>query len=394
MVSVKEAKRLIELWSKKPESIRVNLYEATNLVLAEDIYSSIDSPPFNQSAVDGYAFKFSKGILKSGLTIDGEVTAGDSPNIGTKTGTACRIFTGAQVPEGFDTIVMQECTEISGATIFIRDKNCRKGMNIRLMGSQIKKGALAIKSGTKISPGVAGFLSGIGVSKVKVTRPPRISIIGTGNELIVPGKTLTPGKVFESNTYSLNAALAASGIRPIAIHHTKDTMSEIIKAINNCLKKSDLLILSGGVSVGDYDFVAEALHYCGVKCIFHGVKQKPGKPMYFGVKERAMVFGLPGNPAASLTCFYEYILPTLMRLMGNRVMNGKEKLFMSESYKKKPGFTYFLKGKSIGNTVHILDAQQSYIMSSFAMANCIIQLDENRTIFKKGEPVEIQYLHH
>lgn len=403
MISVHEANQLVSNNTKQLKSSTFDLYEAYGLVLAEDIYSPSYSPPFNQSEMDGYAYKFSEGNNNNFLKIESEIAAGDSPlpiparlrhsggAIGSVSeNTAARIFTGARVPDEYDTVVMQEKVEVLGDKLIIKDPDQKKGMNIRLKGSQIPKGDLALKKGILFNAGVSGFLAGIGIDRVQVIPKPRISIISTGNELNSPGRELEPGKVYECNTYSLNAALSNLGIKPLAIYREKDKKEEISNAINNSLIESDLIILSGGVSVGDYDFVAQALESCRVKCIFHKVKQKPGKPMYFGIKNKTLIFGLPGNPAALLTCFYQYIVPTIQKMTGHSSGSSQLKLTLSESYSKKPGLTHFLKGKINGNEVIILPSQESYIMRSFTEANCLVQLDEEKSTFAKGESVEVQ----
>jgi len=394
MISVKEAKQIVNEHCHQLGAIHIDLYKATGFVLAEDIYAQHDSPPFNQSAMDGYAYSFSEGSPTKELLIIGEMAAGDLPKNISVNNSAIRIFTGAQVPPEFDTVVMQEKVEVTGDKLVIKDEAEKKGMNVRLKGSQIAKGSLALKSGTIIKPGTSGFLASIGIDQVKVTRRPKISIISTGNELMAPGKDLDPGKVYECNTYSLNAALTEYGMEQIAIYKGLDNQKDIESAVSKCLQDSDVIILSGGVSVGDYDFVSRALETCGVKCLFHKVKQKPGKPLYFGKKDDTLVFGLPGNPAALLTCFYEYIAPMLFKMMGYpSEQTDKIQLKLSAPYVKKEGLTHFLKGKANGGEVTILNAQESYLMSSFAMANCIVQLDESRSNFEKGELVEVQLLH-
>jgi molybdopterin molybdotransferase len=390
MISVSQAKEFVGKYTMVLDTIVLDLYEATGLILAEDIIADLDSPPFNQAAVDGYAYRFDESMANKSLTISGEIPAGISLNHTPQKNTAVRIFTGAQVPSEFDTVVMQENTKVENNQLFINDTNAKAGMNIRLKGSQITQGNLAVKSGIKLSPAVVGYIAGLGFGQVKVIKPVRVSIISTGNELITPGKTLEDGKIYESNTYSLNSALHEFGIKPMAIHKVKDDQKSIEDAVNKSLIESDMIILSGGVSVGDYDFVARALDACGVNCIFHKVKQKPGKPLYFGTKNKTLVFGLPGNPAALLTCFYEYIVPTLKKMMGETFNSSPNlKLNLTNAYVKKPGLTHFLKGKMNGNEVTILTAQESYIMSSFAVADCLVQLDESKSTFEKGELVEV-----
>lgn len=393
MISVSEAKKLIAENTKVLVPCNVPLYEATGLVLAEDIFSAIDVPSFDQSAMDGYGFRFDDLKENQPLTICGEVPAGVFPLTVLAPNTAVRIFTGAPVPEGCDTVVMQEKVAVQQNLLSVNDPQLKKGGNIRFKGSQTKKGSLALKAGSVITPGSAGFLSGLGFDKVKVYPSPSVCIITTGKELSKPGQPLKPGKVFECNSYSLNAALNELNIKPKKISSVDDNEQEIASVIKNTLDECDILILSGGVSVGDYDFVTKAFENCGVKQLFHKVKQKPGKPIYFGKYKNTLVFGLPGNPSALLTCYYEYILPALKKMMGLETESEtKINLPLSSSFTKKEGLTYFLKGKIAGNEVTLLPAQESFQMSSFAFADCIIQLDENKTEFKKGDLVEVHYV--
>lgn len=373
----------------------MDLYEAGGFILAEHLYSSIDVPPFDQSAMDGYGFTFSDWKENKGLQITGEIVAGVFPKNKLLPNTALRIFTGAAVPENCDTVVMQEKVEVKENLLFVQDSQLKKGSNIRLKASQTKKGELALKAGSKISPGVSGFLAGLGIDKVKVYNLPNVCIISTGKELNTPGQELEAGKIFESNSYSLNAALRELNIRPKTILRVDDDEAETTQIIKDHLEDCDVMILSGGISVGDYDYVEKALYHCGVEKIFHKVKQKPGKPMYFGKKNKTLIFGLPGNPAALLTCFYEYIAPTLKIMMGQQETESSIiYLPLSAAYTKKAGLTHFLKGKVSGKEVIPLPAQESYLMNSFAEANCIIQLDEEKTEFKKGDLVEVHLMHY
>jgi len=393
MISVSEAKKLIAENTNVLAPCSIPLYEATGRILAEDVYSTINVPSFDQSAMDGYGFRFDDLKENQALIINGEIPAGVFPTTKLLPNTAIRIFTGAPVPEGCDTVVMQEKVTVDGNQLFINDVQLKKGANIRLKGSQTRAGSLALKAERKISAGAAGFLSGLGLDKVNVFPPPRVCIITTGKELNKPGQPLESGKVYECNSYSLNAALKELNITPKKIVSVDDNEQEITNVIKNNLPECDVMILSGGVSVGDYDFVTKAVDNCGVQTVFHKVKQKPGKPIYFGKFKNTLVFGLPGNPSALLTCYYEYIAPALKKMMGVGTKNeGSIYLPLSSSYSKKEGLTYFLKGQLSGNEVIALQAQESYLMSSFAFADCIIQLDETKTEFQKGDLVEIHLL--
>lgn len=393
MISVSEAKTLVRENTTLLDSCTVSLYDATGLILSEDIFATIDVPSFDQSAMDGYGFRLDDLKERPSLTINGEVPAGVFPTAPLLPGTAVRIYTGAPVPVGCDTVVMQEKVAVEQGQLFVHDTQLKKGSNIRLQASQTQKGDLALKAGSKISPGAAGFLAGLGVDKVNVFRTPNVNIITTGKELNTPGQPLGFGKVYECNSYSLNAALNEMNIHPKTILTVEDDETETTRVIKNTLAECDILILSGGVSVGDYDFVSKALDNCGVQPIFHKVKQKPGKPIYFGKYKNTLIFGLPGNPSALLTCFYEYIMPAIKKMMGSET-DGDEKRYLplSVPFSKKEGLTFFLKGKMTEKEVEPLHAQESYLMSSFAVANCIIQLDENSTEFKKGDLVEVHII--
>ncbi len=391
MISVSEVHKLIAEHSNIIETITVPLYEATGLVNAEDMYSSINFPPFDQSAMDGYGFRLEDLDENKSLTITDEIPAGVFPTKPLLANSAVRIFTGAPVPLGCNTIIMQEKVTVINNQLYINDEQITIGANIRTAGFQTKIGDLVLEAKTKITPGVIGYLAGLGFDQIKVFRKPNICVITTGNELNNPGNTLEPGKVYECNSYSLHAALSEYYINPKKVISVKDNEVELTQVIKNNIPNFDIIILSGGVSVGDYDFVSKALENCGVEKIFHKVKQKPGKPLYFGKINNTLIFGLPGNPSALLSCFYLYITPVIKKMMGLKIEN-KINLTLANSYSKKAGLTFFLKGKMEENKVTILQAQESFLMSSFAYANCIVQLDEEKNEFNVGDLVEVYLL--
>lgn len=391
MISVAEAKSIIRCNLKEPQICQCNLYQAGGLVLANSLFSPINMPPFAQSAMDGYALKFSELSPSLPLTIVGEIQAGGFPLTAYPNGGAVRIFTGAPVPEIYDTVVMQEKTRVHDNLLVVLDEQMKAGANVRPQASQNKKGDLVLEAGVRINAGISGYLAGLGFAEVPVFQPPRISILNTGNELQSPGTPLLPGKIYESNSYSLNAALAQFGLHPKKIESCPDDELALQELISSRLTDSDILILTGGVSVGEYDYVSRALGSCGVSCLFHKVKQKPGKPLYFGKKSDTLVFGLPGNPAAVLTCFYEYLVPVLTHLLG-MPPTEKKLLPLASGYTKKTGLTHFLKGKINNAEVIALPAQESYLMNTFALANCIIQLEEEKTEFKAGDLVEVHLI--
>jgi len=392
MISVSEAKQSILNNIEPLTPVTIALQEAAGLVLAEDVFAFIDIPAFNQSSMDGYAFRYQDFAQAKTLEITGEVAAGVNTTFEDLTGKAVRIFTGAPVPEGADTVVMQEKVKTNNKSLLIEDGQIIKGSNVRPAGAEIKSGGLALKKGTFLSPAAIGFLAGIGVSKVKVFPKPTVTIIVTGKELQQPGMQLQPGQVYDSNSFMIKAALLQLHIFTVEIRFADDNIEIVQKALENALQTSDVVLLTGGVSVGDYDFVVQATELCGVEKLFHKVKQRPGKPLYFGKKESKIVFGLPGNPSSVLTCFYEYVIPAVGQLtMQRNIIKTGQKL-LGKDYSKKTSLTHFLKGKKEDNIVFPLDAQESFRLSSFANADCLICLPEDKEEFKKDDLVEVHLL--
>lgn len=392
MISVTEAKQIIQNNIEPLTPAAVALQDAAGLVLAEDVYASIDIPAFIQSSMDGYAFKFADFAQGKTLEITGEVPAGVNKSFEDLTGKTVRIFTGAPVPEDADTVVMQEKVKVLNKSLLIEDEQIVKGNNVRPVGAEIKSGDLALKKETFLSPAALGFLAGIGVSQVRAFPKPAVTIIVTGRELQQIGNPLQPGQVYDSNSLMIKAALQQLHIFSIEILFADDDIEIVKKALKKALQTSDIVLLTGGVSVGDYDFVVQAAELCGAEKLFHRVKQRPGKPIFFGKKENKVIFGLPGNPSSVLTCFYEYVIPAIEQLTMRRNIIKTERQTLGKAYSKKTSLTHFLKGKKEDNIVFPLDAQESFRLSSFANADCLIVLPENKEEFKKGDLVEVHLL--
>jgi molybdopterin molybdotransferase len=320
------------------------------------------------------------------------MAAGSSETFILSPGNAVRIFTGAPVPTGADTVVMQEKTKIENEQLVIDDENIIQGSNVRLEGSEIKTGDLAIAKDSLLMPAAIGFLAGIGVTEVLVYPLPVVSIIVTGNELQTPGQPLQQGQVYEANSFSLQAALKQMHIQEVKVYKAEDKLETVKQVLEEALQQSDIVFLTGGVSVGDYDFVAAAAAQNRVEKIFHKIKQTPGKPFYFGIKENKLVFGLPGNPASVLTCFYEYVEPALRKISRQKTGIRMVQAALTTSFKKAAGLTHFLKGYYDGEKVIPMHAQESYRLSSFAKANCLIKINEETTLCEEGELVEIHLL--
>jgi len=287
---------------------------------------------------------------------------------------------------------MQEKVALDNGRITIRQENLKFGDNVRDKGAEIKTGRLAMKKGSYLSPAAIGFLTGIGVSKVLVYPLPRVAIILTGNELQQPGKPLAFGQVYESNSYSLKSALKSAGIENIEVFFAGDELAVLQGILQNALKTADVVLLTGGVSVGDYDFVVKAAELCGITQVFHKVRQRPGKPLYFGTLNQKLIFGLPGNPSSVLNCFYNYALPAMAHLSRKENPVKEVKAVLGADVTKPAGLTQFLKGDFQNGLAQPLGAQESFKLSSFANANCLICLEETRDNYVKGEEIGVLLL--
>lgn len=387
MISVEEAKKLIQDHVVPSPIKKLDLKQVAGHILGENIYALCDIPAFRQSSMDGYALKFKDNLTT--LHLVGEMAAGTAANASINEGETYRIFTGAPLPEGADTVIMQEKVTINDGKITLLDTNLKKGLNAREKGSEINTGDLAMSRGNLLTPAAIGFLAGIGITEVSVFPRPKIAIILTGNELQKPGLPLAFGQVYESNSFALIAALQQVGIDNIEVLNAKDELETLTAVLDNALQTNDMVLLTGGVSVGDYDFVIQAATLCGVEQIFHKVKQKPGKPLYFGKKQDQLIFGLPGNPSSVLSCFYNYVLSAIALLTGSQNKVKQVQAILEGSYSKPIGLTHFLKGIYKEGNAKPLNAQESFRLSSFAQANCLICLEEDKAEFNAGDQVTV-----
>ncbi|KGO85527.1 molybdopterin-binding protein [Flavobacterium rivuli WB 3.3-2 = DSM 21788] len=390
MISVQEAKQIIQDAALAPKIVKLPLLAAFGFTLAEDIIATVDIPNFAQSSMDGYAIKFED--KDKPLAIIGEMAAGVKNQLTIDTDQATRIFTGAPLPQGADTVIMQEKVLVEDKILTLQDDNLSLGNNVRPKGAEVKNGELAMEKGTYLSAAALGFLSGIGCTHVNIYAAPKVAIILTGNELQEPGKPLAFGQVYEANSVLLTAALNKAGVGDITILRSEDNPETLAFVFKQALESSDVILLNGGVSVGDYDYVVGAAKACGIEQKFHKIKQKPGKPLFFGTKQDKLVFGLPGNPSSGLTCFYEYVLPALERLMQKEPSVISTTATAIHNYYKPAGLTHFLKAFYKEGKVTPLHAQESFRLHSFAQANCFIVLPEESTGCAVGDSIEVHLL--
>ncbi|OXB02305.1 molybdopterin molybdotransferase MoeA [Flavobacterium pectinovorum] len=386
MIQVEQALSIIAENSTTMPVQKISVQKALGYILAETIYSPINMPPFRQSAMDGYAFIHSE---KHQYDVIGISQAGDHTDIKLKENEAVRIFTGAFVPKDADTVVMQEHVMANENSILIT-KMPKQFTNVRAKGEQIVKEDVVFEANTLITPAAIGFLACLGITEVEVYKKPKVAILVTGNELVKAGKELPKGKIYESNSVMLQAALQTIGIKKVKSFKVKDNLKATKKALKNILPKFDIVLISGGISVGDYDFVKEALLENGVQELFYKINQKPGKPMFFGSKNETLVFALPGNPASSLTNFYIYVYPAIKNRMGfSDIHLPKLVRKLNTGFINTTGKTLFLKALYDETNVTILEGQSSAMLNTFAIANSLLIVPHDKESLKKDEQVTL-----
>jgi len=374
----------------------VTIREAAGHILADDVTSPLDVPPFINSAMDGYAIH-SSDIPQSGdktLTIIGKSFAGAPFDGKVNAGETVRIMTGAVVPEGTDTVVMQEHAEVDGNQIKIGGEHKAK-QNVRNPGDDFFSGDTIIKAGERLSPAKLGLLASVGVTEFKVVRKPVVAFFSTGDELKGVGQPLAPGDIYDSNRYILFGMLEKMGVDCIDMGVVADIKEEIEETLQEAANIADLVITSGGASVGEADFIKIILDEIG-EVGFWKIAMKPGKPLAFGHINNTVFFGLPGNPVSAMATFYQFVQPSLKLLEGELIEEPIRLIAKcTNKIKKRPGRKDFQRGimsndengQLIVNTTGI---QGSHMLSSMAKANCFIVLDRDAGDIEVGEMVEVQ----
>lgn len=382
MIEVQEALDLIDRFTSRSKSVRRSVDADLNgLILAEDVFSTVNLPEFRQSSMDGYAIN---GVSDN-YQIIGEVPAGSSNTFEIKSGEAVRIFTGARVPDSADRVVMQEHVEIASKGITVT-KFPDQGVNIRTVGSQIQQGQKILDRGVKITPAIIGMLISIGCAEVAVIDPPKVVVLVTGDELAKLGSEKKESQVYESNGTVLQAAVQEDHCDFLYGASIKDDYKASVVAIHKAVNDADLVLISGGISVGDYDFIGKALNELGVSKHFHGVRQKPGKPLFFGSINQTAIFALPGNPASTLTCYYVYVRRWLQRYQGIQPM--VKKMTLAADIHNRFGRALFVKAKIHEGCAVPIDEFNSATLLSFSKSELLIYMGADVKVLSEGALVE------
>ncbi|MFD2164909.1 gephyrin-like molybdotransferase Glp [Thalassotalea euphylliae] len=372
----------------------VSIEKACGRILCEAVISPVNVPPHDNSAMDGYAFASSSAAEGRPLTLVGKVFAGSPYTETVNRGECVRIMTGGKIPTGCDSVEMQENAMVDGNLVTLQQA-VREGQHVRRCGEDIKSEQAIYQPGHKFTAADIGALASLGISEVTVQRALKVALIATGDELKSPGQELTDGDIYESNRYFLKALLEQFGADVLDFGIIPDVPEQIEQAFQDANEQADVLITSGGVSVGEADFTKDVLEKLG-DIGFWKIAMKPGKPFAFGRLSKAMFFGLPGNPVSALVTFYQLVLPNLYAMLGTS-MPPRVKLnaIAGDILRKSPGRTDFQRGvygidESGQLVVKSTGAQGSGILTSIAKANCFVILEKERGRVEVGEQVTIE----
>jgi len=401
MLTFAQALLQIEKHTAVLKGTKVPISRALGLVLSRDITAPEPFPSFDNSAVDGYALPH---LDQSTFKVQGEIRAGDRPRRRGSSKNAFRIFTGAPVPAGTAAVVMQEDTQCNADTLAIL-KMPRSRANIRFRGEDFRKADLLLTAGMELGPQHLALLAAVGIGSVPVIPAARVNILATGSELAQPNQRLKPGKIRSSNTVLLESMVRKLGATPTLLPTVADDPRAIRSRVERGLR-ADVLLISGGVSVGKYDHVKAVLARQGVREIFWKVDIKPGKPLYFGKAGRTLVFGLPGNPVSVFVTFEEFVRPAILKLMGRDLgmSNDNPRLQASQGPQRRVNGSLthdFANGSRLHFVrVHCvlqndkwfaspLEGQQSHRLGALAQANGIMKV-EPHAILRRGQPVQVE----
>jgi molybdopterin molybdotransferase len=393
MISIEEAQRTILEQITPLETEKVSLFQGLNRVTPEDHIARWDIPAADNSAMDGFAFSHAT-LNDNRLKVTGFLPAGEVRTAPVLSGEAIRIMTGAPVPAGCDTVVPIEDVEEDGEWICLTSA-VKVGSHVRKHGEDIRLGNIVISAGSLLRPQEIGMLSAMGTTSLAVYRRARVAILATGDELLEPGSTPAPGKIINSNSYSLAAQVLDAGGDPVLLGIAPDTLDATCDKIRAGLN-ADILVITGGVSVGDRDFVKVAIEALGGSVTFWKVNMKPGKPLAFAILQGKPVFALPGNPVAAMVSFELFVRPSLFKAMGHRrVFRPNIKAILQEPVTNKGNRPHLVRGMvSVHNDCYHVSTtgnQSSGRLSSLIQGNGLIQLGPGVS-HASGDEVEVLLL--
>lgn len=375
----------------------VKLEQSLGRVLAESICANRDLPPYDVSAMDGFAVRSADGVnAPVTLEIIEDIKAGDMPTKIVQAWQCSRIMTGAPLPQGADAVIRVEDTQVESHTTVQIVKAVKCGNDIRSQGEGMKTGEVVLLAGTEITPGVIGILATVKAAQFAVYRRPRVAILSTGNELEGMDDPVDPNKIPDSNTYALMAQIQALGIAPVLLGIARDDPVELEQYLRRGLE-FDVLLVSGGTSVGVHDYVRPTIEKLGVQMKFWRVAMKPGHPLAFGTTNKTAVFGLPGNPVSSMVCVEEFVAPALRQMMGNsRLHRRTVTARLAHDIKHQIGRTEFVRVQLMRNeegyVASTTGTQSSGVLLSMAKADGLLIIPAESKGLAAGEQATVQLL--
>jgi len=392
MISYEKALRNIFKNTRRLPTKRILVEDSSGRALSGDIYSKIAMPPFDKAAMDGYALRAqdTKDVTAE-LRCVGLIQAGEAFKNKIKAGECVKIMTGARLPEGADSVIMVENTQKYNGCVRVL-KTVKRKENVCFQGEDLRQGQKVLERGTKISSSHVAILATVGLRCVEVIAEPKVAILNTGGEIVPPGHKLSANKIYNSNGPMLGALLKSDGIRPCFLGIVRDNVKDLAKAMEKGLK-ADVFLISGGVSMGDYDLVPEALRNMGTRRIFHKVNIKPGKPLFFGMRKNTIVFGIPGNPVSNFLTYLIFIRPALYKMMGRKDYRPvfKEGILKKELSSKSVRKHFVLaKITNKGNHYYLnpITSHGSADTLALSKADAFIVMDENSGIIKNNSRVK------
>lgn len=394
-ISLEEAINILNDNVEHLDVEEVNLIDGINRVLATNIYSTIDNPPFDKSAMDGYAVIAEDSKLKEKIKVIDKVFAGEVCSSEVISKTAVRIMTGAPIPVGATAVIKQEDITLIEDNFIILNKSIKNNENICFKGEDISKGTLLVSKGKKLDFADIGIIASAGIDKIKVYKLPKIALISTGDEVIDIDNALTPGKIFNSNKYSIISRIKELGYDIKYTTHVKDCESNIEEYINKFSNDMDLIITTGGVSVGEKDLLNESIDNINGKKLFWKVKIKPGSAVLCSKINNALVVSLSGNPTAALTAFELFVKTSLEKMCGyDKVEVKREKAILGDNFSKKSPQRRFIRARAVieegKQMVYITQIKSGNgILSSNLNSNCMIEVQGGSEGLNIGERVDI-----
>ena len=393
LISHHEAVRLVLENTPRLPGVHALLKDARGLALAEDLRARFDSPPFDNSAVDGYALRSQDAVAGRSFRVVDEAPAGRPAQKKVGEVEAIKIFTGGVIPEGADAVVMVENTSGWGQEFELK-KAVLPGSNIRKGGEDVRKGEVILRAGTEIGAPEIALAATQGYGELPVYRRPKVVILSSGTELVEPGaRDLSPGEIFDSNSFALLAQAFDVGADARRLYAASDDAQVLRAAMEEALASADVVVTSGGVSVGEKDLVKGVLLSLGIKQIFWGIKLKPGKPVFFGARENARFFGLPGNPVSAMVCFELFVRPALMRMMERTDKHRPRiEVYFDEDVENKFGRMHAMRVRlsrtEKGWRAESVGAQGSGLVSSLTKADALALIGPESEGVRAGKPVE------